>query len=262
MRLATWNVNSLSARIDFVLDFLASRAPDVVCVQELKLTDEAFPHDVLHDAGFVARTFGQARWNGVGVLVRRTLDPEPRVVATGLAGHEEMGARVITVEAAGMSITSAYVPNGKTVAHPDYRAKVAWLEAFVDLVERSVDVSRPAVVAGDFNVCPTDRDSWNPEAFAGQIFHTEAERAPIARLEALGWADLFRVKNPDLRSFSWWDYRAGAFHKKEGLRIDLVYGSPAILARTREVRIDRDFRKKREGRTPSDHAPVIVELDD
>lgn len=252
----------MTARLDFVLDFLTTRAPDLVCVQELKLTDEAFPHLAFEQAGFRALTHGQAQWNGVGVLVRKQLDPDPKIVATGLPGHEAMGARLITVSAAGLSVTSAYVPNGKSLSHPDYQAKVAWLRGLGDYVERQVQRDGAAVVAGDFNVVPGDLDSWDPVGHAGEIFHTAAEREGLARLQALGLFDLFRERNPELQAFSWWDYRAGAFHKKQGLRIDLVYGTERVRARVQGASIDRDFRKKREGRTPSDHAPVIIDLED
>lgn len=262
MRLVTWNVNSMAARLDFVLDFLTTRAPDIVCVQELKLTDEGFPHLAFEQAGFRALTFGQAQWNGVGVLVRKSVDPDPVVVSMGLPGHEPMGSRLITVKAAGILVTSAYVPNGKTLAHPDYQAKVAWLDALVDHIERNADPSQPTIVAGDFNVVPGDLDTWDPVGHAQSIFHTPPERRSLERLRSLGYFDLFREKNPDLQAFSWWDYRAGAFHKKQGLRIDLVYGSSSVLGRVKEASIDRDFRKKREARTPSDHAPVIIDLED
>lgn len=260
MRLVTWNVNSMTARLDFVLDFIGSRQPDIVCLQELKLTDEAFPRRALEQAGFTALTYGQSQWNGVGVLVRTSLDPAPAIVATGLPGHDRMGSRLITVKAAGLSITSVYVPNGKTVSHADYRAKVAWLEGLAEYLEANVDPGSDAVVGGDFNVCPADLDSWNPALFAGSIFHTGAERRPLARLTELGLVDLFRLQHPDEQVFSWWDYRAGCFHKKQGLRIDLLYGTPSVARRVEQASIDRDFRKKREGRIPSDHAPVIVEL--
>ena len=262
MRLVTWNVNSMTARLDFVLDFLAARAPDIVCLQELKLTDDAFPHLAFEQAGFRALTHGQAQWNGVGVLVRKAVDPEPKIISTGLPGHEAMGARLITIRAAGLSVTSAYVPNGKTLEHPDYQAKVAWLRGLDDYVERRVERGDAAIVAGDFNVVPEDIDSWDPAGHAGDIFHTAAEREGLSRLRALGFVDLFRDKHPDLQAFSWWDYRAGAFHKRQGLRIDLVYGTERVRSRVRDASIDRDFRKKREGRTPSDHAPVIIDLED
>jgi exodeoxyribonuclease-3 len=260
MRLVTWNVNSMSARIDFVLDFLASSSPDVVCVQELKMTDEAFPHLAFEQAGYRAVTHGQNQWNGVGVLVRRGFCGAPELVHRGLPGLEAMGARLVTAKVGELSVTSVYVPNGKSLDHPDFPSKVAWLDGLVRFASSSLDAGASTIVAGDFNLCPTDLDSWNAELFRGDIFHTEAERIPFRKLEALGYEDLFRKANPDVEGFSWWDYRAGAFHKKQGLRIDLVLGSAALSKRVESARVERDFRKKREGRTPSDHAPVVIEL--
>lgn len=261
MRVVTWNVNSMSARLDFVLDFIVAREPDILCVQELKLSDEAFPHLAFAQAGFTALTHGQNQWNGVGVLVRKSVDPEPRIVSVGLPGFEAQGARLITVEAAGFSVTSAYVPNGKMLAHADYKMKLAWLDGLATYVEKNIDVTKPALIGGDFNIVPEDIDSWDAARMTGQIFHTDAERAPLKRILGLGFVDLFRNKNPELQTFSWWDYRAGAFHRRQGLRIDLLLGSPSTVDRVTGTRIDRDFRKKREGRIPSDHAPVIIEID-
>lgn len=260
MRVVTWNVNSITARLDFVLDFLATRQPDLVCIQELKVDDEHFPAQALEQAGYRAATHGQPQWNGVAVLVRRDAGGAPEIVSRGLVGQESAGARVLTVRALGLSVTSVYVPNGKSIGHPDFAAKLAFLDALVDHVARTLDPSGPTLIGGDFNLVPGDLDSWNPQAFAGQIFHTEAERQRHGRLLALGYHDLFREKNPELASFSWWDYRAGAFHKRQGLRIDLLLGSKSIVDRVESVSIDRDFRKKRSDRIPSDHAPVIAEL--
>lgn len=260
MRVVTWNVNSMSARLDFVLDFLGTCNPDIVCVQELKMTDEAFPRLAFEQAGFTALTFGQNQWNGVGVLVKKEADPNPLILSTGLPGHDALGARVITVKAAGLSVTSAYIPNGKTVTHPDYESKLAFLTGLADYVERELDPNADTIVAGDFNVVPADLDTWDAAGHAGHIFHTEAERSRVERLSQLGYEDLFRKQHPDLQAFSWWDYRAGCFHKRQGLRIDLVFGSRSIAARMKGASIERDFRKKREGRTPSDHAPVVVDL--
>jgi exodeoxyribonuclease III len=260
VRIATWNDNSMPARLDFVLDFVSTRRPDVLCVQELKIDDAGFPHLAFANLGYSALTFGQSQWNGVGVLVNKDVDPEASIVATGLPGQEAMGARLMTVRVRDLFVTSVYIPNGKTVSHPDFQAKLLWLDAFVDYVRTRVDPASLAVVAGDFNVVPADLDTWEPALHQGHIFHTDAERARIKRVEDHGLVDLFRDKNPDLQAFSWWDYRAGAFHKKQGLRIDLVYGTDGVRRRVTGASIDRDFRKKREGRIPSDHAPVIVEL--
>jgi exodeoxyribonuclease-3 len=260
MRLVSWNVNSVTARLDFVLDFLRTREPDVVCLQELKTTDDDFPRLAFAQAGYASVTHGQPQWNGVGVLVRKASGPAPEVVQRGLPGQDEMGARLITVRALGLTVTSVYVPNGKTLVHPDFQRKLAWLDALVEHLRATHEPSTPTVIAGDFNLVPSDLDTWDAKGHAGHIFHTDEERARWHRLLELGYVDLFRDKHPDAQAFSWWDYRGGAFHKKHGLRIDFVVGSESVRARVEDASIDRDFRKKRDELTPSDHAPVVVEL--
>ncbi|MGH0030116.1 MAG: exodeoxyribonuclease III [Myxococcota bacterium] len=254
MRVATWNVNGLRARQDFVAHWLDARQPDVVGLQELKLTDEQFPHDFFRERGYHAVTHGQKSWNGVAILARE----EPRVTTRGLPGQEEMGARLITAEVGGLSFTTVYVPNGKSVEHDDFPRKLAWLDALVAHFAGVGDTA--AVLCGDFNLCHTDLDSWNPEKLAGHIFHTEEERSRYARLLANGFADVFREQHPDTRAFSWWDYRGGAFHRGHGLRIDLLLATPQAMARVKSVEIDRDYRKKKDGLTASDHAPVFADL--
>jgi exodeoxyribonuclease III len=260
MRVAAWNVNSITARLDFVLDFLRTHEPDAVCIQELKLTDEAFPQLAFNQAGYNALTYGQAQWNGVAVLVKTSADANARIVHRGLPGQEAMGSRLVTVEALGLSLTSVYIPNGKSLKHPDYMAKLAWLDSLVTHAA-TLDRGGQSIIAGDFNLCPGDLDSFDPVGHTGHIFHTDAERERFQRLLGLGFRDLFREQHPDLQSFSWWDYRAGCFHKKQGLRIDFVLGTEAVRARLKGASIERDFRKKREGRIPSDHAPVIIDLE-
>jgi len=257
MRIATWNVNGLRARFDFVAIWLRERRPDVVALQELKLDDDRFPHDELQVLGYRAVTHGQKAWNGVAVLARG----EPAAVRSGLPGQEALGARLVSARVGEVDVTSVYVPNGKTVDHPDYGAKLAWLDALVAHLSEQVSADRPAIVAGDFNLVPADVDSWNPERFAGAIFHTDAERERWRALLDLGLHDLFRERHPGEALFSWWDYRGGAFHRKQGLRIDFLLGTAPVLERARDVVIDRDFRKKKEGLTASDHAPVWVDLD-
>ncbi len=256
MRIATWNVNGLRARLDFVLHFLRERQPDVVAMQELKLTEEQFPRDELAELGYSATVHGQKAWNGVALLTKEEAVP----VRAGLPGQEEMGARLVTAEVGDLSITSVYVPNGKKLDHEDYPRKLAWLDALADHFEAEGDPARPMLLGGDFNVCPQPIDSWNEKKFAGSIFHTEEERQRIARLKAWGFVDAFRAKHPDDARFSWWDYRMGAFHRGWGLRIDLWLATPAALERVTDVTIDRDYRKKKDGLTASDHAPVILEL--
>jgi exodeoxyribonuclease-3 len=262
MLVATFNCNSINARLDFVIDFLDTRKPDVVFLQELKLDDESFPRDRFEAAGFSGFTHGQAQWNGVAVLFRRDLlgDDKPEIIQSGLPGQEAHGARLVTVRALGGTFTSVYVPNGKSVGHADFPMKLAWLDGLADHLEKAVDAASRAVVGGDFNLVPADLDSHNPEGFRGRIFHTDDERTRWIRIKGSKLFDLFREKEPELQSFSWWDYRAGSFHKKQGLRIDFLLGTKSVLERTQKVWIDRDFRKKRSDRIPSDHAPVLAEI--
>ncbi len=255
MRIATWNINGLRARLDFLLHWLRAREPDVVGLQELKLSDDQFPHDALSELGYRALTHGQKSWNGVAVLTR--LPAEVRQL--GLPGQEEMGARLLTVEIGDLSFTTVYCPNGKHTGHEDFPRKLAWFDSLIEHFE-SAPSDRPAVLCGDFNICTGALDSWNEEVLKGGIFHTEEERLRMARLAELGLVDLYREIHPDEQKFSWWDYRAGAFHKNQGMRIDLVLGTEPVVKRTESVTIDRDYRKKQDGLTASDHAPVLVDL--
>ncbi len=256
MRIATWNVNGLRARADFVTLWLRERRPDVVGFQELKIEDEKFPHEIFEAEGYRAVTHGQKSWNGVAILAR----DEVSVSQVGLPGQDELGARLLTATVADLSFTTVYVPNGKHLDHEDFPRKLAWLDALASHLATAHASDRAAVVCGDFNVCPGPLDSWNEEALAGAIFHTPEERERLARLATHGFRDLFRELHPDTQAFSWWDYRGGAFHRKQGLRIDLLLATEPVLARTRAVEIDREWRKKHEGLTPSDHAPVWADL--
>ncbi len=259
MRIATWNVNGLRARLDFVAHWLRAREPDVVGLQELKLTDEQFPHEVFAGLGYRAVTHGQKSWNGVAVLAREPLEPEPLQI--GLPGQQELGARLLGVRVADLHFTTIYCPNGKTLEHADFPRKLAWLDALAGHLAPLAGGDAPAVLCGDFNVCPAAIDSWDEERLAGEIFHTEDERKRFGALVESGWEDLFRARHPDAQAFSWWDYRGGAFHRRQGLRIDFLLGNAALAGRVREVEIDREYRKKQDGMTASDHAPVMAELD-
>ncbi len=252
VRFATWNVNGLRARMEFVLHWLRARKPDIVGFQELKMTDEQFPALEFEAEGYHSTTHGQKSWNGVAILSRE----KAQVTQRGLPGQEELGSRLITADIGGLSFTTIYLPNGKTVEHPDYPRKLAWLEALTG----HVNAARPAILCGDFNICPEAIDSWNEDP--ALIFHTEAERSRFQALLDRGLADIFRQRFPDEQKFSWWDYRGGAFHRKQGLRIDLILGTADVAERVRSIEIDREYRKKQEGLTASDHAPVIVDLDD
>jgi len=256
MRIATWNVNGLRARLGFVLHWLRERQPDVVGLQEIKVEAAQFPHAELAELGYTAVVHGQKSWNGVAVLSR-----EPaQLVAAGLPGQEDFGARLVTADVGGVRVASVYCPNGKTLEHPDFQRKLAWFDAFVAYLE-STATTLPTVIGGDFNICPAAIDSWNEAELASEIFHTDAERTRFQRLLGVGLSDVFRVQHPAEQAFSWWDYRDGAFHKKRGLRIDFLLANAAAAGRVRNVEIDRDYRKKKDGLTPSDHAPVILELD-
>jgi exodeoxyribonuclease-3 len=256
VRIATWNVNGLRARQDFLLHWLKAREPDLVALQELKLPDEQFPHDVFAQAGYQALVHGQKSWNGVALLARKPL----ATLQVGLPGQEAVGARLVAAEVEGVAVASVYCPNGKHVGHDDFPKKLAWLDALADWLAARRPADAPLVLGGDLNVCPGPLDTWNEAALRGQIFHTDAERARFRRLLDAGLRDLFREKHPEAKVFSWWDYRGGAFHKGEGLRIDFLLGTAPVLARVTEVSIDREWRKKQEGLTASDHAPVIAEL--
>lgn len=260
MRIATWNVNGLRARLDFVGIWLRERRPDVVGLQELKLSAEQFPHEEFRALGYEAVSHAQKGWNGVAVLAREGLGL--RLVHRGLPGQEDFGARLVTAEAGGLSFTSVYVPNGKTVDHADFPRKLAWLDALIAHLGETHDASGRAVVAGDFNVVPAPLDSWDEARLAGHIFHTPEERARFRALLDDGWVDLFRSRHPDAQAFSWWDYRGGAFHRGHGLRIDFLLARPEVTERVGAVEIDREFRKKKDGLTASDHAPVWADVAD
>jgi exodeoxyribonuclease III len=256
VRVATWNVNGLRARIDFLLHWLRSREPDVVGLQELKLPDEQFPHDELAAAGYRALTHGEKAWNGVAILTRGPAE----LVARGLPGQEELGARLITGRVADLTFTTVYCPNGKHLGHDDFPRKLAWFDALAEHLEEHHDPAAPGVLCGDFNLCPTPLDSWNEEALHGKIFHTDDERRRYERLLAWGLVDVYRHLHPERRAFSWWDYRGGAFHKNEGLRIDLLLATRPLADRFSDAEIDREYRKKKDDLTASDHAPVYADL--
>ncbi len=258
MRVGTWNINGLRARVEFVLHWLRERRPDVVALQELKLTEEMFPHDMFEDEGYQAFVLGQKSWNGVAVLSRRGGE----VLQRGLTGQEDFGARLLSVLVEGVVFTSVYCPNGKSLDHPDFPRKLTWFDALEAHLRTQWDAGESLILAGDFNICPAALDSWNEEGLKGQIFHTDEERERFRRLLAWGLRDLYRERFPETQAFSWWDYRGGAFHKKRGLRIDFLLGTNTVAERLQQVEIDREYRKKKDGLTASDHAPVLAELSD
>jgi len=256
MRIATWNINGLRARFDFLLHWLRARRPDLVGLQELKLEDDQFPRAELEAEGYHAAVHGQKAWNGVAVLSREPLE----IVHRGLSSQEEAGARLLAVKAAGMTFTTLYCPNGKSVGHDDFPRKLEWLESLLAHLERAHEASETLVLCGDFNICPSELDTWNEAKKRGTIFHTDEERSRFRRLLDWGLVDLYRREKPEGREFSWWDYRDGAFHRGMGLRIDFLLATEAVAGRVRSVEIDRDYRKKKDGLTASDHAPVMADL--
>ena len=256
MRIATWNVNGLRARLEYILMWLNDRQPDVVGLQELKVTDEDFPHEPFMEAGYQVATHGQKSWNGVAILSRRPFELTQR----GLPGQDDFGARLISADIDGLDFTTVYCPNGKDVAHADYPRKLRWFDDLANLWATHHRSNHDAIICGDFNVVPDAMDSWRGASAEGTMFHTQDERRRLQAILDLGLTDLFRDKFPEEQQFSWWDYRGGAFHRGHGLRIDFILGNQSICARTRKIMIDREYRKKKETLTASDHAPVIVEL--
>jgi exodeoxyribonuclease III len=257
-RLATWNINGLRARIDYILHWLDARQPDVVGFQELKITDELFPTETFEQVGYHVVTHGQKAWNGVAVLSKEPVT----TVQSGLPGQADFGARLLTTQVASVQFTTVYCPNGKKVEHDDYPRKLAWFDSLHEYMTAALAAGTPHILCGDFNICPTSLDTWDETAHDGQIFHTKAERERLQALIDCGLVDIYREHFPDTQAFSWWDYRAGSFQRNHGLRIDFVLASPALLPRVQAVTIDRDYRKKKEGLTASDHAPVYIDLDD
>ena len=256
MRIATWNINGLRARIDYIVHWLQARQPDVVGLQELKITDELLPTDVFEELGYHVLTHGQKAWNGVAILSKEPAE----LVQSGLPGQDDFGARLITAKVEQLSFTTVYCPNGKKVEHDDYPRKLAWFDALQEHVRDTESADAQTVLCGDFNICPTDLDTWDEGAHSGQIFHTDAERARMSALYDFGLEDMYRAQHPDTRAYSWWDYRAGGFQRNYGLRIDFLLANKAAMDRLQTVEIDRDYRKKKDGLTASDHAPVFADL--
>jgi len=255
VRFVTWNVNSLKIRLPRVEAWLAEVQPDVVCLQETKLADKAFPHLAFQALGYDASHCGEGRWNGVAILSRVGLEDVVCDFADG--GEPDAEARLITATCAGVRVTSVYVPNGRALGHEHYAYKLRWLARLKDHVAATRAEGQHVVVAGDFNIAPDDRDVYDPAKFVDVTHTSPPERAALAELTSLGLVDTFRRVHPEDGLFSWWDYRAGDFHQGRGMRIDLVLADEALAATCRWAIIDRNARK---GSQPSDHAPVLVDL--
>jgi exodeoxyribonuclease III len=253
MKIATWNVNSLTVRLPQLLDWLQANPVDALCLQETKLTDDKFPHTELTAAGYVSEWFGQKTYNGVALLTR---EPASDVVKN-IPGFEDEQARVIAGTVAGVRVIGAYFPNGQAPDSDKFVYKMAWLQALQDWVRSELVRHPKLVLVGDYNIAPEDRDVYDPIAWAGQIHCTPQERSHFQQLLGLGLVDAFRLFEQAPKSWSWWDYRNLAFRKNQGLRIDHILVSDSLRAQVSACVIDKVPRKNER---PSDHAPVVVEL--
>jgi exodeoxyribonuclease-3 len=294
MRIATWNVNSVRARLPRLLGWLADAQPDVVCLQETKCSADEFPAAEVAELGYRSAAHGDGRWNGVAVLsrvglddVRRGFSGEPVWTGEpdGAGGASDPGragpasdpappmeaeplftvdapapvaeSRAIQATCGGVRVCSVYVPNGRSPLSAHYTYKLDWLAALHDALGAELGRTDSLVLCGDFNVAPTDADVWDPAAFVGSTHVTEPERQALAKLRALGLTDVVPRPMKGPNPFTYWDYRAGMFHQDKGMRIDLVYASEPVAARVESAYIDREARK---GKGPSDHAPIVVDL--
>jgi exodeoxyribonuclease-3 len=254
MRIVTWNVNSLRARLPRVLEFLAQFSPDVACLQETKTAADGFPVDELAEAGYHAVDNSAGQWSGVAILAREGLALTDPVL--GLAGDPVPGeARWCEATVEDIRFASVYVPNGRTLDSLEYPRKLAFLEA---MAARAAQLGpQRLVIGGDMNIAPADADVYDPAAFIGGTHVSEPERSRLQAVEALGLSDAYRTLHPDEVQYTWWDYRAGHFHKGFGLRIDLLLVGSELAPRIQSCGIVRDYRK---GKKPSDHAPLLLEL--
>jgi exodeoxyribonuclease-3 len=254
VRLVTWNVNSLRVRLPRVLEFLAQHQPDVMFLQETKSSHDGFPDAELAEAGYHGVHHSGGRWAGVALLARSEYELEdPRL---GLPGEPDPSeARWCEATIAGIRCASVYVPNGRTLDSPEFPRKLAFLDA---IAAHAADLRGGTVmIAGDMNIAPDDRDVYDPALFADSTHVTPQERGRLQHILAQGLVDAYRAVHPEEPQFTWWDYRAGNFHRGLGLRIDLALLSPDLAAKLSACRIDRNYRK---GAKPSDHAPLLVDL--
>ena len=257
MRIVTWNVNSLNARMPRVEEWLADVGPDVVCLQETKLADAAFPAMAFEAMGYESVHHGDGRWNGVAILSRIGLSDPIAGFADGI--EPDTDTRLVSATCGPVRVTSVYVPNGRALGDPHYDYKLSWLARLRDHLEATCSPDEPVAVCGDFNIAPTDIDVWDPAAFEGSTHVTEPERDALAQVCDWGLVDTFRRRYPDVDGlYSYWDYTAGRFHKRQGMRIDYVLSSAPLAERSTLDVVDRNARK---GTKPSDHAPVIAEFD-
>ena len=253
MKLATWNVNSLKVRLPQVLTWLETHQPDALCLQETKTEDAKFPLAEIEAAGYHASFSGQKTYNGVAILTRQPVT----ATAHGIPGFDDPQKRVTSATINGVRVVCAYIPNGESVESDKYRYKLEWLAALTSWLRTEMAQHPSLALLGDFNIAPEDRDVHDPQAWAGKVLCSDAERAAYAQLTSLGLKDTFRLFDQPEKSFSWWDYRMHAFRRKMGMRIDLILASDALAASCTSCSIDSEPRRNER---PSDHAPVIAEF--
>lgn len=253
MKIATWNVNSLTVRLPHVFEWAKSAGPDILALQEIKLLTEVFPLDRFTEAGYHAVASGQKTYNGVATVSRTT----PADPVTDIPGFEDPERRVLVTTIDGVRVVNLYVPNGQSVGSSKFEYKLGWLAAVRNYLAAEMSVHDYLVVLGDFNIAPGDLDVYDPVAWGEDIHCSPAERAALGEMLKLGLVDVFRQFEQPEKTFSWWDYRAGKFRRNAGLRIDLILASPALAARCTASYIDREPRT---WERPSDHAPVVAEF--
>jgi exodeoxyribonuclease-3 len=269
MRIATWNVNSLKARLEKVQWWLARAKPDVLLMQETKLSDADAPASAFRDAGYELAHHGQGRWNGVAIASRRGMngivtnfgEPLQPARTPDVADDEPLSeARMISAECGGLRVVSVYAPNGRLVGSPFYEAKLVWFRRLAQWLEKTMGAAVPIVVGGDLNVAPEDIDVWDPQACHGGTHVSDRERQAFAALIRAGLVDAYRLRHPEADRYTWWDYRAGNFHKNFGMRIDHLLIASSLAPRVVWAEIDREARKGKP--LPSDHAPLVIDVDE
>jgi exodeoxyribonuclease-3 len=254
MLIATWNVNSILARMPSVTRWLDAVKPDVLCMQETKCTDDKFPTLIFQERGYQCQLFGQQSYNGVAILTRETCDPKHR----GYPGDDETAqSRLITTTVNGINIVNVYIPNGQAVGSEKYAFKLSWIERLSQIFETNYDPATPVLLCGDFNVAPEERDVHDVRLWQGRIMFSEPERAALQSVKSWGFTDAFRLHTETTGHYTWWDYRAGAFRRNLGLRIDHIWISDSLVARNTRTWIDMEPRTWEK---PSDHAPVLAEF--
>lgn len=254
MKVASWNVNSLRVRLPQVLEWLRLNQPDVLCLQETKVVDDDFPLAACRDAGYHAAYAGQKTYNGVAILSRAPMT----AIVDAFPDYADVQKRLLAVTVGGVRVFNVYVPNGQEVGSDKYAYKLAWLQALQRLITAELKTGQPLAVLGDFNIAPEARDVHDPQAWEGRVLFSAPERAAFQALIQCGLVDVFRNFDQPEKSFSWWDYRAGAFRRNHGLRIDHILASAQLSARCRVCAIDVEPRRHEQ---PSDHAPVVAEFD-